>query len=314
MIRPLPLRPGDVVRVVAPSGPFDVEQFELGLAILRDRFGLVPRMRPDVTARNGYLAGDDARRAEEWAEAARDPEARAIWCARGGYGAMRILPRLEPARVLHPPKWVIGFSDVTAIHAALNGAGLATVHGPMVAFLARTPPAALDHLEALLFGRARRPAGGGAPGPGAGVAGTGVIRPGVASGPLLGGSLTLLSHLVGTRWLPRLAGAVLFLEDVGEEPYKLDRYLTHLRLSGALDGVRAVCLGQFAASDKDGISALDTVRGLVRALGVPAIEGLPSGHERDNHALLLGAVAHVVAPAPGEPGVPRLVFESGAVA
>jgi muramoyltetrapeptide carboxypeptidase len=141
-----------------------------------------------------------------------------------------------------------------------------------------------------------------------------VIRPGVATGPLLGGSLTLLAHLCGTRWMPRLAGAVLFIEDVGERPYKLDRYLTQLRLAGALDRVRAVCVGQLTDCDEPGLSGAETVRDLVHGLGVPAIEGLPAGHEADNRALLLGAVAHVVAPAPGEPGVPRLVFETGASA
>jgi muramoyltetrapeptide carboxypeptidase len=223
---------------------------------------------------------------------------------------MRLLPRIEAARLLHPPRWVIGFSDITALHAALNQAGLVTVHGPMVAFLPRTPPEALEHLEALLFGRARRPADGEPPGPGAGLVGTGVIRPGAAAGPLVGGSLTLLAHLCGTRWQPRLAGAVLFVEDVAEEPYKLDRYVTQLRLSGALDGVRAVCVGQLARCDAPGQSGAETVRELVRALGVPAIEGLPAGHERDNRALPLGGLAHVVAPGPGEPGPPRLVFET----
>jgi muramoyltetrapeptide carboxypeptidase len=302
------------VRVVAPAGPFDPARFEEGLAVLRDRFGLVPRMRPDVVARAGYLAGDDARRLEEWNEAASDPDARAIWCARGGYGAMRLLPRIEPARLLHPPKWLIGFSDVTALHAPLNQAGLATVHGPMVAFLSRTPRAALDHLEALLFGRAGAAADDGAPAPGAGLAGTAVIRPGVAAGPLLGGTLTILAHLCGTRWLPRLAGAILFLEDVGEKPYRLDRCLTQLRIAGALDGVRAVCLGQFEGCDDGPERGVDVVRRLVAALGVPAIEGLPAGHGEDNRAVLLGAVAHVVAPAPGERGVPRVLFEPGAVA
>jgi muramoyltetrapeptide carboxypeptidase len=301
------------VRIVAPSGPFDPALFEQGLAVLRERFGLVPRARPDVAARAGYLAGDDARRLAEWSEAAGDPEARAIWCARGGYGAMRLLPRIEPARVRHPAKWFVGYSDATALHAALNQASLVTVHGPMVCELGRATEASLDHLEALLFGRVDRArGGGGAPAPGAGLAATGVVRPGVASGTLLGGSLSLLAHLCGTRWLPRLAGAVLFLEDVGEKPYRLDRYLTQLRIAGALDGVRAVCVGHLTGCDEPGQSGAEVVRACVRALGVPAIEGLAAGHEAEHLALPLGAVAHVIAPGPGEPGTPRLVFETGA--
>jgi len=308
-----------VVRVVAPSGPFDPGLFEAGLAVLRERFGLSPRMRDDVHSRTGYLAGDDARRAQEWQEAATDQEARALWAARGGYGAMRLLPRIEPGRLLHPPKWVVGFSDITALHAGLNRAGLVTCHGPVVTQLPRVTPQALDHLEALLFGLAGAPGNGLTPAAGAGLAGTAVIRPGTASGTLLGGSLTILAHLCGTPWLPRFQSAILFLEDIGEKPYRLDRYLTQLRLSRALDGVRGVCVGQLTDCDgpeaeevvEGDLSGAVTVRELVRALGVPAIEGLPAGHEADNRALPLGSVVTLVAPGPGEPGPPRLLFDQG---
>ncbi len=303
------------MRVVAPSGPIGREALEQGVAVLRDEFGLEVRMRPDVVARQRYLAGDDARRLEEWREAASDLETRALFCARGGYGATRLLPRLEPTRLLHPPRWVVGFSDATAIHAALNRAGLVTLHGPLVSTLGRTTPEAREHLRSLLFGRTDAlPLLPGAPRPGAGCVGTGVIRPGRASGTLLGGSLTLLAHLCGTPWLPPMAGAVLFLEDVNEKPYKLDRCLTQLRLSGALDGVRAVCVGQFTACDDGEQSGAEAVRDLVRALGVPAIEGVAAGHEPANFALPLGSVVAVIAPAAAEEGPPQLLFEQGTVA
>jgi muramoyltetrapeptide carboxypeptidase len=316
LIRPPPLRPGDVVRVVAPSGPIDGEVLERGAAVLRE-LGLEVRMRADITARRAYLAGDDARRLEEWREAASDREAKALFCARGGYGAMRLLPRLEPARLVHPPRWVIGFSDATVLHAALNQAGLITVHGPMVSTLARTTPDAIRHLVALLFGRdvpAEAEVAPGVPRPGAGCVGTGVIRAGRATGTLLGGSLSMLAHLCGTPWLPRMAGAVLFIEDVDERPYRLDRYLTQLRLAGALDGVRAVCVGHLTQCDYAGQSGADTVRELVRAMGVPAIEGLAAGHEDANLALPLGAVVSVVAPASGEDGPPRIEWGQGPAA
>ncbi len=320
LIRPSPLRPGDVVRVVAPSGPVDPEVLERGLEVLRDELGLAVRIRPDVTARHGYLAGDDARRLEEWQEAAADPEARAVFCARGGYGAMRLLPRIDPAPWLRSPRWLVGFSDATALHAVLNAAGLVTLHGPLVTTLGRATAEAKAHLKALLFGAPAIPgATGPAPGagdtglaPGAGVVGTGVIRSGRATGRLLGGSLTILAHLAGTPFMPRLAGAVLFLEDVAEKPYRLDRYLTQLRLAGALDGVRAVCVGQLTGCDADGGSGAEVVRQLVAELRVPAIDGLPCGHEPHNLALPLGAEVTVVAPRPGEAGPPRLVFDARA--
>ncbi len=311
MIRPPPLCPGDVVHVVAPSSPIEPEALESGVAVLRDGFGLRVRMRDDVTAREGYLAGSDARRLSEWKGAASDLEARAVFLARGGYGATRLLSQLEPARLLHPAKWVVGYSDATAIHAVLNRAGLVTVHGPMVYQLARLSPAARVHLGALLFGAGALPGVGGAPSPGAGCSGTGVIRAGRAVGTLLGGSLTMLASLCGTPAMPSLAGAVLFFEDVGERPYKLDRYLTQLRSAGALQRVRAVCVGRLTDCDEPGLRGADVVRELVRGLGVPAIEGVPSGHDDDNFALPLGALVSVVAPERPEDGPPRLVFGRG---
>ena len=302
------------MRVVAPASPFDPVRLECGLEVLRTRLGLVPRFRSDLGARAGYLAGDDARRAEEWREAVADPDARAIFCARGGYGSMRILPAIDPAPLLARPKLVVGFSDVTAIHAVLNRAGLATVHGPVVTQLGASPDDAVAHLWALLSGRAPRPNAWDAPPPGAGVTGTGVVRAGRVSGPLVGGSLALLSHLCGTPFLPPLDGAILLVEDVGEKPYRIDRYLTQLRLAGALDRVAAVAVGQLSGCDDEQVRAADVVREAVRALGLPAIEGLPCGHEDRNLAVPLGARATLVAPGPGEEGPPRLLFEEGATA
>lgn len=309
MILPPKLRRGDPVRVVAPSGPFDPAVLDRGLAVLSGRLGLVPRMRSDLTARRGYLAGDDARRAEEWREAVADREARAIFCARGGYGAMRILPAVDPAPLAARPKAVVGFSDVTALHVALNRAGVATVHGPVVTQLGRAPEDAVRHLEALLF-EDPPPAGAwGIPAPGAGLVAERTLRAGRASGPLLGGTLTILAHLAGTPWAPRLEGAILLLEDVGEKPYRIDRCLTQLRLAGALEGVAGLALGRFTSCDDGGLLAADVLREAAAALGVPAVEGLPVGHDDANFAVPLGARATIVAPGPGDEGPPRLLFD-----
>jgi muramoyltetrapeptide carboxypeptidase len=309
---PPPLRRGDPVRVIAPSSAFDPDVFARGLEVLSGRLGLAVRVRDDVTARRAYLAGDDARRIDEWREAVADREARAIFCARGGYGAMRLLPAIDPAPLLDDPKLLVGFSDVTALHAVLNRAGLATVHGPVVTQLGRAPEDAIAHLEALLSGSAPRAGAWGVPAPGAGVVAARTVRPGRASGPLLGGTLAILAHLQGTPFAPRLDGAILFLEDVGEQPYRIDRYLTHLRLAGALDGLAGLALGQLTRCDDAGVLAADVVRELALGLGVPAIEGVPAGHEDANFALPLGARATLVAPALGEEGPPRLVFEGWA--
>jgi len=300
-----------VVRVIAPSSPFDPDGLVRGLAVLRERLGLVPRHRADLDARQRYLAGSDARRLEEWREAVADPDARAIFCARGGYGASRLLPHVDPAPLVSRPKVLVGFSDVCALHAVLNHAGLATVHGPVLTQLGRAPEAAVRHLERLLSRSAPRPGPWEAPAEGAGLAGTATVRPGRATGPLLGGSLALLAHLCGTPWAPRLDGAILLLEDVTEAPYRLDRTLTQLRLSGALDRLAGVALGQFTRCDDGDVRGIDVVRDLVRDLGVPAIEGVPAGHEDANFAVPLGARATLVAPGEGasDEGPPRLVFD-----
>ena len=272
MIIPPKLHRGDPVRVIAPSGPFDPAIFEKGLHVLSERLGLVPRMRADVTARRGYLAGEDARRADS-------------------------------------PKLLVGFSDVTALHAVLNRGGVATVHGPVVTQLGRAPDDALRHLEALLFEAPAHPGAWGVPAPGAGLVAERTVRPGRVSGPLLGGTLTILAHLAGTPYAPQLDGAILLLEDVGEKPYRIDRCLTQLALSGALAGVAGVVIGRFTACDDGGLLAADVVRETIQALGVPAVEGLPVGHEDANFAVPLGAQATLVAPGPGEEGPPRLLFD-----
>jgi muramoyltetrapeptide carboxypeptidase len=312
VILPPPLAPGDAVRVIAPSSPFDPEPFERGLEVLTARLGLRPRLRGDVASRARYLAGDDARRVEEWREAVADPEAKAIFCARGGYGAMRILEAVDPAPLLSRPKLFVGFSDLVALHAVLNRAGLATVHGPVVTQLGRAPEEALAHLSVVLA-RSAPPAGPwDAPAPGAGLAGTATIRHGRASGPILGGTLAILAHLAGTPFAPRLDGAILLLEDVNEKPYQLDRYLTQLRLSGALAGVAGVAVGQLRDCDGAGVRGADVVRELVHALGVPAVEGVPFGHEDANFAVPLGARGTLVAPRGPDEGAPRLLFDGWA--
>ena len=307
VIHPALLKRGDVVRIVAPASPFDPDLLEPGVAVLREPMGLLPRWREDLLARRRYLAGDDARRLEEWREAVADPEARAIFCARGGYGSMRILDRIDPAPLLEHPKLLVGFSDVTAIHALLNRAGLATIHGPVVTQLGRATREAVAHLSALLTG-APAPDPIGPPAPGAGLAGAATLCAGRAEGPLLGGSLTILAHLCGTRFQPSLEGAILAIEDVDERPYRLDRYLTQLRLAGALEGVAGVALGQFTNCEGQGVAGLEVVREWVAELGVPAVEGFGFGHEDANLAFPLGARATLVAPGPGEAGPPRLLF------
>ncbi len=301
MIAPPALRPGDAVSVVAPSGPFEREPFDKGLAVLR-ALGLEPRFDDRIFARQRYLAGPDAHRLALLDEALADPATRAVWFARGGYGAMRLLPSLRLRAFAERPKLVAGFSDATALHGALNARGLRTLHAPVLTQLGKQPEPVVERLRALLFSPGVPPPLDAAP--------PRTITPGAARGLLLGGNLSVLTRLLGTPFMPSLAGAILLVEDVGERPYRLDRLWTHLVLSGALAGVRGIAVGDLTGcEEKDAdYRAIDVLSELVRALGVPAVAGFAVGHGEVNQPLPLGAEVELDA----DRG--RLTFLEGAVA
>jgi muramoyltetrapeptide carboxypeptidase len=282
MLAPPKLKPGDAVSIVAPSGPFDRAAFEKGLDVLRG-FDLRPLFDERLFAKQRYLAGPDAQRLELLEAAIADPVSKAIWCARGGYGAMRLLPSLKLRALIERPKLFVGFSDATALHAAWNARGLRTLHAPVLTQLGGQPGPVLDRLRALLFSAEPPPPLQAAP--------VSTFSPGRARGLLLGGNLSILSRLVGTPYLPSLSGAVLFFEDVGERPYRLDRLWTHLTLAHALDGVRGIAVGELTGCEEKEADyrALDVVGDLCRSLGVPAVGGFQVGHGDVNEPLPLGA-------------------------
>jgi len=272
-----PLHPGDTVAIVAPSGPFPRDRYERGRAVLEAR-GLRVREFLPTRARR-YLAGSDEERLAGLHAAFADPEVRAVFAARGGYGAMRLLPGLDLALLASSGKALVGFSDVTALHLALQRAGARSVHGPVVTRLGEEPPEALDRLFELLAGRTPAPLPGK------------TLVPGSATGRLLGGNLSVLTRLVGTRWLPSLEGAILLLEDVGERPYRLDRMWTHLQLAGLLEPIAGIVLGDFTGCDDPaaGVEAQEVMAELVASLGKPALAGFPIGHGGVHLAVPLGA-------------------------
>jgi len=221
------LRPGARVRVVAPAGAVEREALAAGLEILRD-WGLQVEVAPETLEKKGYFAGEDRVRAEALLKAATGADL--LWAARGGYGSARLLPLLAhqlPKRF--PP--LLGFSDLSALLNFLAARDLPAWHAPTVSFLPRLSSEALAEMRAVLFGE-KAPA----------FEGQGIF-PGRAAGPVFGGNLATLSALVGTPYFPPLHGALLFLEDTGEPLYRLDRYLTHLKLSGILDQVAGFVLG-----------------------------------------------------------------------
>jgi muramoyltetrapeptide carboxypeptidase len=302
---PRALEAGSRVIAVAASSPFDGAAFEQGLALLRERYRV--EHRTDLTARAGFLAGDDERRLAELQAAINDDGVAAIMAARGGYGATRLLDRLDLSALQRHPKLLVGFSDVTALHALWARAGVRSVHGPMIATLGKGPrgPVAADALCAILEG--------GVP---TAMTGLRCDVPGRARGVLLGGNLAVLTALIGTPFLPSFASAILFLEDIGERPYRVDRMLTTWHQAGAFAGVAGVVLGAFTDCDPaaDGVRVEAVLHAQLARLGVPVVSGLAAGHIDDNHPLPFGAVVEIDATgdAAGPTGGGVITFVGGA--
>jgi muramoyltetrapeptide carboxypeptidase len=262
--------------------------------------GLVPRPAPHLLSRYGYLAGRDEERAADLTAMFADREVKAIFCVRGGWGCARILPHLVWDRIRANPKLLVGFSDITALHLALAArTDCPSIHGPTassawgrlswdsfrrLAFDAETPtwrnpPSMEDRL-------AQR-------------SGVRTFRPGRASGPLLGGNLTVLSSLVGTPYIPSFEGAILFIEDTDEAQYRIDRMLTQLSLAGILGRVAGVVFGQCTdcvaknSSSIGGFTLSEVLDQHLRPLGVPAFQGAMFGHVADQFSIPVGIRAEI---------------------
>ena len=218
--------------MIAPSGGFDSDALAAGVAWLRERYEV--RVGDDILARHGYLAGDDARRVRELREALADREADGIVCARGGYGAMRLLEHITPDEVARDPKWLIGFSDITALHALWARARVPSWHASMVTALGRSGEESRAAWVRAIEGEL--PRFDGLESVGAKTEARGVLR---------GGNLAVLAALLGTPHELQVDGAILLLEDVGERPYRVDRMLTSLRLAGWFERVAGVVVGDF---------------------------------------------------------------------
>ncbi len=316
-LRPRRLAPGQTVGIVAPSAaPNEPERIRYAIETV-ESLGFKVKAGAHVFDRDGYLAGSDAARAADLNEMFADDGVDAIWCVRGGYGAMRLLPALDYALIQRKPKALIGFSDITTLHMAIHRhAGLVTFHGP-VAWRAFTPYT-LGELRRALWS-ADTPARLGAPPPFEQRAGqvdweNRVTRlvPGKARGRLLGGNLCLMAHLCGTPYFPDLHGAILFLEDVEEPYYRIDRFLTQLWLSGGLAGVAGVAFGKFTNCEPSPFFLQnrpleEILAERFRALGVPTVSGLMIGHVEDQTTLPVGCLAELDADAGTltllEPGV-----------
>lgn len=281
MLVPQALHPGDRVRVVAPSGPFDRALVLRGLGWLSARYDVA--FDEGIFARSGFLAGGDDRRLAELHAALREPGVRAVIATRGGYGLTRIAHAVDPFALRRDPRWIVGFSDITALHVEAARAGIASLHADNVASLGRgDADAQARFVEALEKpGTPRR------------IEGLIPFRGGAAAGPLAGGNLTVLFTCAAAGRLHLPEGCLLVLEDVGEAPYRVDRMLSALLSSGQLDRVAGVLVGDFtdAPPGRYGVPMEEVLRERLGELKVPVAAGLPVGHGSANHPLHLGTKA-----------------------
>lgn len=292
MIRPPALRAHPRVALVAPAGPLPEGAIDRALERLRG-WGWEPQVGAYARGRLGFLAGTDEERLSDLNAALRAPDNDAVWCLRGGYGTMRILDRVDWAALRARPRPLVGFSDNTALHLAAWREGLVSFHGPHPA-AAETTAFSLAGLRSLLT--ETRPAGV-LPFPEGSAGRAATLVAGVAEGPLVGGNLSLLCATLGTPYAVQAEGTILFLEEVGEPLYRMDRLLSQLRLAGVLRGVAGVAVGAFSECPDEGRpgmpSTLDLLADHLTGLGVPVAVGFPVGHVPDNWTLPLGVRARL---------------------
>jgi len=287
--KPTALQPGDTIGIVTPGSPMLVERLEKGLDYLQQK-GFHPLLGDHVYDSRGYLAGKDRDRARDLLAMFANPDVKAIFSSRGGYGTGRLLELLDYDLIARNPKIFLGYSDLTAIQLAIwKHTGLVTFSGPMVAvemglgidpftetFLWKTlGPEVADDLFPGLEGKELH-----------------TLYPGKVRGTLLGGCLSVLVSLLGTPHLPDFTGTILILEDVGEEPYRIDRYLTQLRSAGILDRVAGVVLGEFLdCAAKEGqptLSLEEIFADFFGPLRVPVVSGFPYGHGPQKFTVPMG--------------------------
>lgn len=291
MIRPPALRPGARVALVAPAGPLADGAVDRAVERVRG-WGWEPVVGRHARGRHGYLSAPDAERAADLNAALRDDAVDAVWCLRGGYGVMRILPQVDLRALVRRPRPVIGFSDNTALHLAIQRLGIVSFHGPHPATKTLTAFSEDAVLRALT---AADPAGI-LPFP-ADAAGAEAIAPGAAEGRLIGGNLALIAATLGTPYAVRPEGAILFLEEVGEAAYRLDRLFSQLRLAGVLDRVAGIAIGGITEVPDEGEEhvppVIDVLRDRLGDLAIPVAYGFPFGHVDDNWTLPEGVLARL---------------------
>lgn len=285
MIHPPFLQKNDLIRIVSPAGAIDPDLVKGAENTLRS-WGFHVLTGSNATNRCGRFAGNDAQRLSDLQLALDDPDCKAILCSRGGYGAIHLLEKLNLEAFKRHPKWLIGYSDITLLHALVQREGFASIHGGMAKMLATQPDqTSLEvgtMLKDILEGRL----------PDYSVAPHALNRPGTASGTLRGGNLSILYSLRGTSYDNIPKGSILFIEDVGEQPYLIDRIMHNLRLGGVLKNLSGLMVGQFSDYQEDdsfGKSVYEIIADAVSSYAYPVCFNFPTGHVDRNLPLISGS-------------------------
>lgn len=284
--KPSALKPGDTIRIVASSSPFDRQALLDGIRLIK-KWGFKPKYQKNIFAQQPYLAGSDARRARELITALKDHSTQAIFFARGGYGAMRILPHLDKINPCPRPKIIMGYSDITALLVYFYSRyGWITFYGPVVAkdIHPTTPKHSLQFLHHCLtscaeLGELK-------------FAQAVCLKAGKVTAPMVGGCLSLLVSLLGTPYELNTDGKILFLEDVNEKPYEVDRMMTHLRLAGKLEKCAGLVFGSLNGPNPTK-HYIQTIKDIVSSYNFPVLFNVPAGHCKNKITLPLGIRVHL---------------------
>lgn len=293
LLKPKTLELGDTIGIIAPSSPVPQDALEKSLEIFTE-YGYRVKLGKTVHEQYGYLAGTDEARAHDVNRMFADPDVDAIFCLRGGYGSPRILDRIDYECIRKNPKIFVGYSDITALHVAIHQkTGLVTFHGPMVAELVKSPhpltwPTLFQHLTSCgPVGRYAEPRD----------MFQYTLTAGVAEGQLVGGNLCLLVALLGTPYEIDTKDKILFLEDIGEEPYSIDRMLTQLKLAGKLHSAKGIVFTDLSEAEpkqyKNSLTIEQLLTDIVQPIGIPSYYGLKAGHCQPNLTMPYGIYARL---------------------
>lgn len=286
LVRPDYLKAGDSIAIVAPAGILNGKKEAIDQAkILAESWGLKVMIGDFVFEDNNHFAGTDKERAQDFQEALDNPNIKAIWCARGGYGSVRILDKLDFTKFKETPKWVIGYSDITALHSDIHNLGIETIHGIMGASMIFDPNDTVESKETLrkaLFGEEL----------------SYDIPPskynvvGEVEGDLIGGNLTILLTMLGSDSQLKTDGKILFIEEIGEYKYHIDRMLQSLKRAGYFTNLKGLIVGDMTNIKKNttvwGTSIEQLILDATSEFDFPILFGFPAGHEPDNRAMIMG--------------------------